>query len=631
MCGIAGLAGSGLEESHLVRMLDQMAYRGPDGRGTYIDDHVALGNLLLAIVDIGNGHQPQVRTFNGETYVAVFNGEIYNFRDLRQDLTREGFHFETDCDTEVALAAFAVWGKGAAKRLDGQWAIAVWAAKRRRLILSRDPFGIKPLFYYRRGDFFAFASEPKAILSLPDVSKRPNVEAVREYFLHGFAFAAGYSLSHRSFFEGIESLPPGHALIWEPGKSPELSSEFTFPLAPPLVGAELGEAASLLKAAVRCSTEATLMGDAPIGVALSGGLDSSVIATIAAETKAARGEGPLLASCITYRSQDQNEDATHASLLVKWLGAKAPIELVFSVMDLESYLGDLDEMIRHFDEPHWEVKQLAMFNNYRCLKAHGAKVVLTGEGADELFFGYYHRFPGFKNPVIRSASDLRSVWGARIPEALRLLAGANSDHLRGLQDLAIERFYEPAIAAGADPDRAMQCWYLSTFLHWLLIDNDRCSMAFSLEGRFPFLNREVYELAFRIPPSAQIGADLGGEKLVLREAFRASLPEEIWRHRKKAPLPSPRKLAFHRAIRDALELSIHEASPEAWDVVDRQGALSILEHYSLAIGDLERGGSLEGGGEDLTRYLRLDEPWSIRTPHAFGLLTFLRWWRMNFS
>jgi len=212
-----------------------------------------------------------------------------------------------------------------------------------------------------------------------------------------------------------------------------------------------------------------------------------------------------------------------------------------------------------------------------------------------------------------------------------MLADSTMANLRDLQDDAVTRIYQPAVEAGADPDRAMQHWYLATFLHWLLLDNDRCSMAFSLEGRFPFLNREVYELALRIPSNAQIGDDLGGEKLVLRRAFQDSLPEAIWKHRKKSPLPSPSKLQFHRLIEQALATAIDEAPAEAWEIVDRNGARNLLSLYSTAIVGLEQRGSLASGGEDLTRYLRLDEPWSVRTPHAFGLLTFLRWWRINFS
>jgi asparagine synthase (glutamine-hydrolysing) len=631
MCGIAGFARSGLDAGHLSRMLDRISYRGPDDRGVYVDEGIALGSVLLAIVDVGRGQQPIIRQHGGATFVGVVNGEIYNYRELRRELVGKGLEFKTDCDSEVAIAAFAVWGREAAAKLDGQWAVALWSVDQRRLLLSRDRFGIKPLFYHQRGEFFAFASEPKAIFALPTVPKRPNAVSVREYFLHGFAFAAGYSLSHRSFFDGIDSLPPGHTLTWQAGSSPQLHNEVVFPTAPPLDGPELESAAERLEEAVRRSTEATMMGDVPIGVALSGGLDSSIIAAVTAEAQAARGAPPLLASCILYRTQDRNEDADHARLLADWLGSRAPVDLVFSVMDPASYHHYLDSLLYHFDEPHWEVKQLAMFNNYRCLRAHGAKVVLTGEGADELFFGYYHRFPGFKSPVLRSADDLRRAWGERLPSICSLLAGTGLTELRDLQDEAISRIYAPAVAAGADPDRAMQQWYLATFLHWLLIDNDRCSMAFSLEGRFPFLNRDVYDLAFRIPPKAQIGEDLGGEKLVLRRAFRASLPEAIWRHRKKSPLPSPIKLQFHRLIEQALKTAIDDAPAEAWEVLSREGAQNLLSCYSGAIAELDRRGSLADGGEDLTRYLRLDEPWSVRTPHAFGLLTMLRWWRQHFS
>jgi len=631
MCGIAGFARKDLGEAHLSRMLDRLQHRGPDDRGTFEDDQFALGNTLLAIVDIGNGRQPFIRELNGEKFVTVFNGEIYNYRELRRQLLQEGIRFTTDCDTEVVLAAYAAWGESAVSKFDGQWAFAVWESKKRRLFLSRDPFGIKPLYYFHSGDFFAFASEPKALFSLPPIAKQPNLSALREYFLHGFAFAAGYSLNHRSFFNGIDSLPPGHSLTWRRGENPAIRRYFDYPISEPLSGTALEEVGRMLGQAVIKSTEASMMGDAPVGVALSGGIDSSVITAIAARAGARQGKSPLLTSCIAY-GQSLNEDATASGILHMWLASQqAPINLVYSKLEHKTYLDDVDEMIYHFDEPHWEVKQLAMFNNYRELKRHGAKVVLTGEGADELFFGYYHRFPGFKNPVIQSVEAFRHVWGARLNEVQSLLAGSEKKQLKSLMNEALERFYAPFVSRGVDPDRCMQCWYLATFLHWLLIDNDRCSMAFSLEGRFPFLNRAVYELAFRIPASRQLGGDLGQEKLVLREAFKNLVPEPIWLHRKKAPLPSPLRLAFHARIRDALDVAISNAATDTWEVVNRDRVLWIAKQYAARIKELEKLGGDDSGGESLISYLRLDEPWSVRTPHVFGLLTFFRWWKMNFD
>lgn len=632
MCGIAGfLRRDGWGDRQLSPMLDSIDHRGPDDRGTYLDEIVALGSTLLAIVDIGYGHQPVIRPFGGETYVGVFNGEVYNYRALRHELEAAGFHFSTDCDTEVAVAAFAVWGDAAAQRLDGQFALVLWEARRGRLTLVRDPFGIKPLFCSTADGGLAFASEPKAILTLPGISRQPDVDAIREYFLHGFAFAAGYSLSHRSFFRGIRSLPPGHMMHWTRREGLTVTPYFRFPLH---LGSPIDnriDAVAEMEQAVAASAEASMMGDAPLGVALSGGLDSSIITSVAAAANARAGRPPLLASCIRYGAQAINEDAAHATLLAEWLGDRAPVRLVFSSLEPEHYLADVDALVTKFDEPHWEVKQLAMFNNYRALKAHGAKVVLTGEGADELFFGYYHRFPGFRNPVITSAARFRELWSARIPQVMSLLSDTGEADLRRLQDEAINLFYAPYCAAGERPDRAMQCWYLATFLHWLLIDNDRCSMAFSLEGRFPFLNRAVFELAFRIAPSLQVGAEFGQEKLILREAFRQRLPEAIWLRRKKAPLPSPLRLSFHRQIERALTAEIDNAHGDLWTVLSRSGVIGFLEAFRIGLAELERSGEEAAGGERLTRYLSLEEPWSVRTPQAFGLLTLFRWWAINFG
>lgn len=628
MCGIAGHSRRDASDDGVIaRMLASLNHRGPDDHGSYSDAHFVLGNTLLAIVGIGTGHQPMTRECGGEKYVGVFNGEIYNHLDIRSQLEACGHTFQTHCDTEVAVAAFAQWGSDAFTRFEGQWAIAIWAVHARSLVLCRDPLGIKPLFYHCKNGFLVFASEPKALFEHPSVSRAPNFDAIKEYFLHGFAFAAGYSLNHRSFFEGVHSVEPGHWLSWTPGSAPQAHRYFSLSVDAGRHDDNFEDSVEVLRSAVSSSIVASMMGDAPIGVALSGGLDSSIIAAVAAKEAARRGSHPLLSTCISYREQTSNEDARHAALLAAHLQASAPLRLTYSHMSVDSYLSDLDLMIRHFDEPHWEIKQLAMFNNYRALKQNGAKVVLTGEGADELFFGYYHRFPGFQNPVIRSSAELETLWGTRLPIVRQLFRRECRDELAGLMTEAINRFYRPYAEQGANPEKCMQLWYLATFLHWLLIDNDRCSMAFSLEGRFPFLNRRVLEVALSISSAAQVGTEYGQEKMVLRAAFKDILPTAIWRDRKKSPLPSPLKLAFHRQIASALRAAMVEVPPTIWDVIDRQQVAALCERFEadLNLADAEQ------GGEQLTRYLSLSEPWSLRTPHIFGILTLLRWWKMNFN
>ena len=633
MCGIFGF--SSKKDINSQAILDQMKklleHRGPDDFGTYTDEKFCIGNVLLTIVDIGNSHQPFIKEWRGEKYICVYNGEIYNYRNLRNELKKLGMVFKTDCDTEVVVAAFAAWGEKALERFDGQWAVAIWCVNRKRLFLSRDPFGIKPLFYWHSNGGFGFASEPKALFAHPDIVKRPNLDAIAEYFLHGYAFASGYATSSRSFYEGVHSVPPGNYLLWEKGKALKIKNYFQLPLGNEFLPYEISDVVKTLRSRVEESVCGCLMGDVPVGVALSGGVDSSIITAVAAREMQRNSMSPLLASCITYDGQMHNEDAEHARLLADSLANTYPINLVYSRLNSEHYLDDLDRMIRHFDEPHWEIKQLAMFYNYRTLKQNGAKIVLTGEGADELFLGYYHEFPGFRNPEISSADTLRDLWGKRIPFVDSLLAGNTEERLHYLMDIAIDKFYIPYAVNKVDSARCMQGWYLHTFLHWLLIDNDRCSMAHSLEGRFPYLNRLVFEVALRIPTSLQIGDEHGREKLLLREAFKSILPEMIWKKRKKAPLPSPTKLSFHEIISRAFEQAVAEVPNDIWNVIDKKRVVELVADYEKAIHSLSKNGGSEAGGNHLTQYLSLHETWQLRTPHMFGLLTLLRWWTLNFS
>jgi asparagine synthase (glutamine-hydrolysing) len=632
MCGICGFSvSSSVEKEKLInKMITTLSHRGPDDSGSYVDDHFALGNSLLSIVDVGRNQQPFKLEWKNETYIMVYNGEIYNYKTIRNELMKSGITFRTNCDTEVALAAFAVWGEKCLNQFDGQWAMAVWMVNRKMLFLSRDPFGIKPMFYWSNGNSFSFASEPKALFKHPHISKEPDVDSVAEYFLHGFAFASGYCLNFRSFYKNISSLRPGHYLYREKDSTTKIKAYFKFPAGKAISNDGIKEAPVLLRDALTASIRDSMMGDVPVGVALSGGLDSSIITVVAAQKKREEGNGPLLASCITYDKQIDNPDAVHAKILENYLKKDTEIHLVFSHLSVENYLDNLDKMIWHFDEPHWEVKQLAMFNNYKVLKENGAKVVLTGEGSDELNFGYFHKFPGFINPVIKSGEMLKATWGKRLPVIAPLFKGEVKRKLKSLFNYAVDIFYKPYEKEGMEQNQCMQSWYLHTFLHWLLTDNDRCSMAHSLEGRFPYLNRELYELTLRIPAKFQVGNEYGEEKIVLREAFRDMLPIEIL-NRPKAPLPSPLKLGFHIKIYESLKQSMAEVPRSLWDFLDKSHINFLVEKFSEKIKKIITMGKKENGGEILTNYLGLNDSWDLRTPQMFGILTLLRWWKINFQ
>lgn len=633
MCAIAGCSKADPSGATIGCMLDAMRHRGPDDGSSYYDhgSELSLGSRRLAIVDVEHGKQPVQIIWKGETYVGVYNGEVYNHHELKKELEAEGITFKSDCDTEVVIASFAFWGEKCLQRFEGQWAFAVWAVGSQKLFLARDPLGIKPLFWYQKDALFAFASEPKGLHANRDIPKRPNVTAIQEYFLHGLTFAAGYSLSHRSFFEDIHSLEPGHLLRWSPGS--QATAHRYFDLADSMgspITSET-EATEALRDAVTSSVHASMMGERPIGLALSGGLDSSIITAVAAQ-KAAKDGQTLTACSITYPDQSLNEDYHHAALLRRHL-ADQGIQLKWGISEVKvkNYLDDVEKMILHFDEPHWEVKQLAMFRNYKELDAKSAKVILTGEGADELFFGYYHRFPGFKNPVITSPDQFESLWASRLPDAMSLFSAPSEDQFRGLIHTAIDRFYRPNFDRGMDSDRCMQVWYLSTFLHWLLIDNDRCSMAFSLEGRFPFLNKRVIDVALRIAPKLQIGTEYGQEKAILRLAFKDVLPEQIWKHRKKAPLPSPLNVAYHFKVDKALKAMIKAVPDSIWEVLDRKCIEHMSAEFHKKLRAIESSGSGEFDGEELTRYIPLSQKRELRTPQMFGILTLLIWWKQHFA
>ena len=370
------------------------------------------------------------------------------------------------------------------------------------------------------------------------------------------------------------------------------------------------------------SVQSMLMGEVPVGTALSGGLDSSLITSEAVSDS----PGELESACITYREDHNDPDARHADLLSQWLNRQrsGSHHLEYTRLDEQTYLQNLDEMIAAFDEPHWEMRQLAMFENYRTLARLGQTVVLTGEGADELFFGYYQKFPGFRSPQITKPADFAAIWRQRLPLVERLLAPAFASHLlstelaNDLIDHTVGTYLSPYWQTSKDRLRAVQAWYLHTFLPWLLMVNDRCSMAHSLEGRFPFLARRVVTLAWQLPPEWNIGNSEGPkEKVLLRYAARHRLPQEIWQHRAKSPLPIPQDVAYHRAIARRLAIEVENAPPVVWEWLDRDAILQMIHNF------LDRADHLgSDDGETLMAYIPLGERPVIRTVNLFAILSF---------
>jgi len=609
-------------------MVTALSHRGPDAQAVVSSGQASFGVDRLAIVDRADAQQPMSLRYGTRENLIAYNGEVYNFQTLRTQYEAQGFPLSTMSDTETVLAAHLAMGLNAVDLLDGMYAYAIWQEPQSELVMVRDRLGIKPLFYVDLGDALIFASEPKALFCHPSISRRPNFTAIVEYFLHGVAFASGYATGDRSFFEGVTALPPGHFLTWSPRQRVTTRKYWSPVDELHKLRTNERESQDEIAETMTDSVRSMLMGEVPIGTALSGGIDSSWITL---ETAHAMSE-PLTSACITYRANADDPDARHAALLSRKLNEEKPGShlLQYTYLPEETYLDTVDEMVTAFDEPHWEPRQLAMFENYRTLARAGRTIVLTGEGADELFFGYYRKFPGFRSPLISKPADFADLWRERLPQVRSLLtpafsSGVISDSLvDNLIDTAVGSYLTPGWEATGDRLRAVQIWYLHTFLPWLLMDNDRCSMAHSIEGRFPFLSRKMVSLGLQLPPAWNIATDpVMQEKVLFRCAAAESLPIEIWRDRVKSPLPVPHKSSYHAAIAQHLLQEVDNAHKDVWEILNRQHVLNRIEEFQVRLRSLGT-----NSGESLTAYIAMGDEPRVRTAELFAILTFLRWYQL---
>ena len=564
MCGIAGFSGRG-DSGVLKAMTDALAHRGPDAEGLWEDvgRGLWLGHRRLAIVDLSGGAQP-MWTPDGALGV-VFNGEIYNHRDLRTELKGLGHVFETDhSDTEVLLHAYRQWGDTFVERLSGMWAFVLYDRTRQRLFGSRDRFGKKPLYYFHEGDTFGFASELSALLRHPSAPRQLSPVALQKYFAYCFIPAP------RSAIERVWKLPGGHSFGFDlRTRRLEVRRYWEFTLEPDPRLLEGGEPAldalcEEIRAVLDRAVERRLMADVPLGVFLSGGIDSSAVAALAAKRVPA---GSLNTFSIGFRDPTFDE-SSHARFVAEALGTRHREE----ILDLEKASGLLPEILSRLDEPLGDSSLLPTTLLSRFTRQH-VTVALGGDGADELFAGY--------DPFrALGAAALYARWMPRpAHEALRLIAGKlpvshanvsldfkvkrtlmglsyppplwNAVWMSALEPSAMgdlfanplppEELYSEAIDAweSAGPvrggagvvDRSLQFWTRLYLQDGILAKVDRASMQASLEARSPFLDLEFVNLARRIPHTLKLRG--GVTKWILKRALAPLLPRQIIERPKK--------------------------------------------------------------------------------------------------
>jgi asparagine synthase (glutamine-hydrolysing) len=543
MCGIAGIhaleGAAPVDAGELGAMGAALAHRGPDHAGVFVEGPVGLASQRLAIIDLFGGNQP-IRSDDGGATI-VFNGEIYNHRELRRELEGDGFQFRTQSDTEVILHAYRAHGARCVDRLEGMFAFAVWDAPRRTLFLARDRLGIKPLFYRQVGGRLLFASEIKALLASRDPRPAPCLAGIAEYLF------CGYPMLSRTLFEGISSLLPGHFLLSSGGERLRVERywdvRFDAHAPDPDPAARLYE---LLSASVRRE----LFSDAPLGACLSGGLDSTVVSALAARDVSAlptfsigyaRNSEVFQANPRRIVGEVVGDDAHYAPLAAAALGTR---HHAFT-LPVDSLLDDIDGMIWHREKPLITLSEYGHFHLSRQVRRH-VKVLLSGQGSDELFGGYYYWWQ-FKDPA--RTTFFPWVWrtdpaGADYPvtavdvlESLALPEFRTETRYREAQQAVFDGIY----SAAATDDFMNRISYLlvKTHLHEMLELEDRHSMAASLEIRVPYLDHRIVEWALNLPREAKMSGRT--EKELLRTMARDHLPgfpAEVLA-RTKSPMPPP--------------------------------------------------------------------------------------------
>ena len=553
MCGIAGLMRScapGADEKTLQRMGEVMLHRGPDAGGVFLDDQVGLVHRRLSIIDLSPlGNQPM---FYAEgRYVIVFNGEIYNFLQLRAELELKGCSFLSRTDTEVILALYAREGAGCLARLTGMFALAIWDREKGTLFLARDRIGKKPLYYYHGGsDRLAFASEIKSILELPGIPRDIEPTSLPDYLKYLYIPAP------KTIFKGIYKLPAGHYLELKAGEEPRVAQYWDVDFSRPSGFSNEHEAAAELLELVRQATVCRMISDVPLGAFLSGGVDSSAIVALMARASS----GPVKTCSIGFA--DKRHDETPFA---------REIATMFGTDHAEYQVGDdlaatVTLLPRYFDEPFADSSAVPTFHVSR-LARRTVTVALAGDGGDENFAGYEKYATDLREDQVRRLvprlllQTVHGIAGGRpgtlMRKARSLSLGAMAEPGRAyyrtnsfIEDEQLDRILSPGMAAqcrGYDPaghtlthwDKVRGADHLTCMLYTdiksylpgdILAKVDRMSMAHSLEVRAPLLDHRVVEFAASLPSRWKIKGN--SKKHVLKEAFGGELPPAILQRRK---------------------------------------------------------------------------------------------------
>lgn len=605
MCGIAGWVDWRRNltpyRAVAVAMTRTLAPRGPDAEGLWVSDHAIFGHRRLAVIDIEGGGQPMVRPGRaGDPVVLTFSGEVYNFREIRTELEGHGWHFSTRSDTEVLLRAYQQWGTAAAERLEGMFAFAVWDEHERELVLARDRLGIKPLFYASIGDGIIFGSEPKALLAHPEMTAEVDAEGIAELVAVPRARTPGHGV-----YCGIREVRPGRVVTVRPSGLHE-RQYWALEARPHSGSAEVatGRVRSLLEDVVRHQVYA----DVPVGVLLSGGIDSSVIAAMAVgelENDVASFSVSVPSGPPGSDSWRPDSDDPYADLVAAHLGLAHTV----TKLSPEALADGLDDAVRARDLPGWGDLDSSMYLLFRTVRDH-CTVALSGETSDEVFGGYTWQL----DPRYVDHGSFPWTYGRRQPASLlreevrRLVRPAEYEADRYREAVA-EVPVLPGEDAGRRREREVFHLGLTRWLPALLNRKDRMSMAVGLEVRVPFADHRLAEYLFDVPLRAKTAGGAG--KAILRRAAAGLLPPEVV-NRPKSAYPACRDPKYLAIMQNLVHDLVADRDAPVFDLIDRAQVRS----------------ALSGGGADLPGPITASTP-AISLAYLLELDRWLRIYRVR--
>ena len=573
MCGIAGSVGVSVSSHAIEQIMNTMIRRGPDATGVYQHRDCCLLHSRLAVIDPEGGTQPMILDWAGQRYVIVYNGELYNTKEIRGELIREGHQFHGHSDTEVVLHSYAAWGEACLDRFNGIFAFAVWEEGCSRLFLARDRMGVKPLFYLHRNKELIFGSEIKSILAYPDVKPTLRPEGAVEILMLGPGRIPGSGVIH-----GISELEPGCCGYFERGK---WNIRRYWKLRDREHRDSFEETAQMVRNLVTDAIRGQMISDVPIGTFLSGGLDSSLISALCAEEMCNRGQ-QLQTFSVDYENNDRyfvpgkfqpNSDNYYIGLMQQHLGT----DHHWTVLTPSELVESLEDATIARDLPGMADVDSSLLAFCRQIRPH-VKVSLSGECADEIFGGY----PWYRDPEIRDTEGF--PWSQNALQRVEIMSPYLNNQIDGLDfirqlylDTCRQSDILPGVSAQERRIKEMVNLNFRWFMQTLLERKDRMSMYWGLEVRVPFCDYRIAEYLYGVP--WEFKNYMGVEKGLLRYAMRGVLPDEVlWR--KKSPYPKTHDPRYMDLVSGRLRQITDQRDRVIWQICDRDKVKKLMtEEY----------------------------------------------------